>query len=180
MISTRVMHPAFWLAPEVKDWSGYVPNPAKVLSPRRPAMTSAAAGISSTTFVFSPVATTVLVGEIVRSRIKHTYERLTSVLAVNNGTTESTYLAETLIPLVAFGLSLSPVAAGPAAPLFNAPPVFGVDEATGQVHNLHSLTSVCSSWSSVWVITTASVPDGPNGPLIPEIHQSAPKALPSP
>ncbi|RKT87302.1 Nicotinamidase-related amidase [Saccharopolyspora antimicrobica] len=26
------------------------------------------------------------------------------------------------------------------------------------------------------VITTASVPDGPNGPLIPEIHESAPKA----
>src|SRR5690606_36432490 len=26
------------------------------------------------------------------------------------------------------------------------------------------------------VITTASVPDGPNGPLIPEIHQYAPHA----
>ena len=26
------------------------------------------------------------------------------------------------------------------------------------------------------VITTASVPQGPNGPLIPEIHQAAPKA----
>src|SRR6266571_7514157 len=26
------------------------------------------------------------------------------------------------------------------------------------------------------VITTASVPDGPNGPLIPEIHQTAPHA----
>ena len=102
-------------------------------------LTSAAAGISSTTFVFSPVATTVLAGEIVGSRAKHVYERLTSVIAVKNGTTESTYLAETLIPLVAFGLPLSPVAAGPAAPLFNAPPVYGVDEATGQVHNLHTL-----------------------------------------
>jgi len=27
------------------------------------------------------------------------------------------------------------------------------------------------------VITTASVPEGPNGPLMPEIHQSAPHAL---
>src|SRR5882724_532913 len=27
------------------------------------------------------------------------------------------------------------------------------------------------------VITTASVPDGPNGPLMPEIHQSAPHAI---
>ncbi|MDA3629755.1 tripartite tricarboxylate transporter permease [Saccharopolyspora sp. WRP15-2] len=131
----------FWLGPEVKDWSGYLPNPAKVLSPKQIAMTSAAAGVSSTTFVFSPVATTVLAGELVGSRIKHVYERLTSVLAVKNGTTESTYLAETLIPLVAFGLPLSPVAAGPAAPLFNAPPVYGVDEATGQVHNLHTMMS---------------------------------------
>ncbi|MDA3649727.1 tripartite tricarboxylate transporter permease [Saccharopolyspora indica] len=131
----------FWLAPEVKDWSGYLPNPVKVLSPRQIALTSAAAGVSSTTFVFSPVATTVLAGELVGSRIKHVYERLTSVLAVKNGTTESTYLAETLIPLVAFGLPLSPVAAGPAAPLFNAPPVYGVDEVTGQVNNLHAMMS---------------------------------------
>jgi len=48
-------------------------------------------------------------------------------MAVKNGTTESTYLAETLIPLVAFGLPLSPVAAGPAAALFNAPPVYTVN-----------------------------------------------------
>jgi len=27
------------------------------------------------------------------------------------------------------------------------------------------------------VITTASVPDGPNGPLMPEIHQAAPHAV---
>ena len=27
------------------------------------------------------------------------------------------------------------------------------------------------------VITTASVPDGPNGPLIPEIHHFAPHAV---
>jgi hypothetical protein len=31
------------------------------------------------------------------------------------------------------------VAAGPAAPLFNAPPVFTIDSATGQTHNLHNL-----------------------------------------
>jgi nicotinamidase-related amidase len=27
------------------------------------------------------------------------------------------------------------------------------------------------------VITTASVPDGPNGPLMPEIHEAAPHAV---
>src|SRR6185503_17960293 len=29
---------------------------------------------------------------------------------------------------------------------------------------------------NVPVITTASVPDGPNGPLMPEIHEAAPRA----
>jgi len=63
------------------------------------------------------------------------------VIAVKNGVTESTYIAETLIPLVAIGLPLSPVAAGPAAPLFNAPPVFTVDAGGGGTHNLHDLLS---------------------------------------
>ncbi len=92
--------------------------------------------------MLSPVAATVLTGEIVGSRIKHPYQRLSTLMAVKNGTTESTYLAEALIPLVAFGLPLSPVAAGPASPLFNAPPVYTV-EGEGGVHNLHTLLS---SW----------------------------------
>lgn len=49
--------------------------------------------------------------------------------------TESTYIAEAIIPLLAFGIPLSPVALGPAAPLFNAPPVFTSDP----VNNLHNL-----------------------------------------
>ena len=99
------------------------------------------AAISSATFVFSPVAMTVLLGEVVGARIKHAYHRLTTVLTARNGVTEATYIAEALIPLIAFGLPLSPVAAGPAAPLFNAPPRFTVDTATGQVNNLHNLMS---------------------------------------
>ena len=67
--------------------------------------------------------------------------RKVPVLAARNGVTESTYIAEALIPLIAFGLPLSPVAAGPAAPLFNAPPRFTVDTASGQSHNLHHLLS---------------------------------------
>jgi hypothetical protein len=103
--------------------------------------TAITAVISSATFVFSPVAMTVIMGEAVGSRIKHVYHRMTTVITARNGVTESTYIAEALIPLIAFGLPLSPVAAGPAAPLFNAPPRFSVDTATGQVHNLHSLLS---------------------------------------
>ena len=76
---------------------------------------------------------------MIGSRIKQAYDRLTTVITARNGVTESTYIAETLIPLMAFGLPLSPVAAGPAAPLFNAPPRFFVDNATGEINNLHNL-----------------------------------------
>jgi len=82
---------------------------------------------------------TVVLGEVVGSRIKHAYHRMTTVLSARNGVTEATYIAEALIPLIAFGLPLSPVAAGPAAPLFNAPPRFTVDAASGSVNNLHTL-----------------------------------------
>ncbi|MEV4645131.1 tripartite tricarboxylate transporter permease [Saccharopolyspora sp. NPDC049357] len=131
----------FALAPDVRTWSGRMPNPLKVLDRRQTAYTSGAAVISSATFVFSPVAMTVLMGEVVGARIKNGYHKLTTKMAVRNGTTESTYIAETMIPLIALGLPLSPMAAGPAAPLFNAPPVYTVDTGTGQTHNLHDLLS---------------------------------------
>ncbi|MFC4275123.1 tripartite tricarboxylate transporter permease [Achromobacter aloeverae] len=127
------------LAPDVKGWSGYFPNPFKVLDRTQARWTLATAAISSATFVFSPVAMTVVMGEMVGARVRHAYHRLTTVLSARNGVTEATYIAEALIPLIAFGLPLSPVAAGPAAPLFNAPPRFTVDSASGQTHNLHNL-----------------------------------------
>lgn len=129
----------FSLSPDVKNWGGFFPNPLKVLDRQQSGWTAITAAISSATFVFSPVAMTVIMGEVVGARIKHVYHRLTTVITARNGVTESTYIAEALIPLIAFGLPLSPVAAGPAAPLFNAPPRFTVDSATGQVNNLHSL-----------------------------------------
>ncbi len=130
-----------WLAPEVKGWSGYFPNPFRILDRRQTAQVAATATVSSATFVFSPVAMTVLMGELVAARVRQGYHRLTSVIAARNGTTESTYIAEALIPLIAFGLPLSPVAAGPAAPLFNAPPVFTTDSETGQIDNLSTALS---------------------------------------
>jgi len=131
----------FALAPDVKSWSGYFPNPLRVLDRSQLKWTVGTAAVSSATFVFSPVAMTVVLGELVGARVKHAYHRLTTVLSARNGVTEATYIAEALIPLIAFGLPLSPVAAGPAAPLFNAPPVFTVDAGAGQTHNLHNLLS---------------------------------------
>ncbi len=132
---------SFNLAPDVRSWNGFFPNPFKVLDGTQLRWTAAAAAATSATFVFSPVAMTVIAGEIVASRITHAYHRATTVLSVRNGVTESTYIAEALIPLIAFGLPLSPVAAGPAAPLFNAPPRFTVDVASGHVANLHTMLS---------------------------------------
>ncbi|TMV57654.1 hypothetical protein FGG78_37095, partial [Thioclava sp. BHET1] len=129
------------LTPDVKSWGGYFPNPFKVLDRSQVRSTAIAAAITSATFVFSPVAMSVIAGEVVGARIRHTYHRLTSVLSVRNGVTESTYIAEALIPLIAFGLPLSPVAAGPAAPLFNAPPRFFVGQNGAPGHNLHDLLS---------------------------------------
>lgn len=114
------------------------PNPFRVLDRTQVTATAATSVVSSATFVFSPVAVTVLMGEIVGARIKQGYQRVTSVITAKNGTTESTYIAETLIPLIAFGLPLSPVAAGPAAPLFNAPPVFETNPDEGVVNNIAS------------------------------------------
>lgn len=132
----------FNLAPDVRPAGGAkLPNPFKVLDRKQLAYTSGAAAITSATFVFSPVAMAVLMGEIAGSRIKNGFHRLTTVVSVRNGTTESTYIAETLIPLIAIGLPLSPMAAGPAAPLFNAPPVYTLDTETGETNNLHDLLS---------------------------------------
>lgn len=127
------------LAPDTAVGSGWFPNPLRILDRRQRTTTVVAAAVTSTTFMLSPVATTVLTGEIVGARIKHPYQRHSTLMSVKNATTESTYVAETLIPLVAFGLPLSPVAAGPAAALFNAPPVYTVKAADGSVHNLHTL-----------------------------------------
>ena len=48
----------FSLAPDVKGWSGYFPNPFKVLDRGQVKWTLATATISSATFVFSPVSYT--------------------------------------------------------------------------------------------------------------------------
>ena len=127
------------LAPEIKSWNGYFPNPFNVLTGKQSMYAFITSFISSLTFVFSPVGMTSLMGEIVGSRTKGEYKKATTSLVVMNGVTESTYIAETIIPLIAFGIPLSPVALGPASPLFNAPPVFTVEP----INNLHTLLT---SW----------------------------------
>lgn len=148
-----------FVAPDVKGWDGYFPNPFGVLDRSQVVATAVAAVLSSATFVLSPVAVTVVAGELVASRIRHAYYRITTVLAVRNGVTESTYISGAIIPLLAFGLPLSPVAAGPAAPLFNAPPRFSVDMESGVINNLHNLMSPAEFlvWGLVSVVIATVV-----------------------
>ncbi len=139
----RDKRPTFWLAPEAAGSGSRrrMPNPLTVLNGKETRDTAIAATATSLTFVVSPLAMAILVGDIVGSRVKHAYQRLTRVISVRNGVTDSTYLAETLIPLVAVGLPLSPIAAGAAAPLFNAPPVYTVGGDGVELNNLHTLLS---------------------------------------
>ncbi|WP_405096705.1 tripartite tricarboxylate transporter permease [Oceanobacillus sp. FSL H7-0719] len=132
---TRTKPNEYKLAPEQKSWSGYFPNPFKVLTKKQTAAVGGTSFISSLTFALSPVGMTSLMGEIVGSRVKGQYKKATTSLSTMNAVTESTYVAETLIPLIAFGIPLSPVAIGPAQALFNAPPVY----TTEPVHNLHTM-----------------------------------------
>ncbi|AXI10255.1 hypothetical protein CUC15_15520 [Oceanobacillus zhaokaii] len=134
MVEKKEMN-EYKLAPEKKAWSGYFPNPFKVLTKKQAGQVAGTSFLSSFTFALSPVGMTSLMGELIGSRIKGQYKKATSSLATMNGVTESTYVAETIIPLVAFGIPLSPVTLGPASALFNAPPVYSTDP----VHNLHTM-----------------------------------------
>jgi TctA family transporter len=61
---------------------------------------------------------------------------------------QATYFSGTLIPLIALGIPLSPMAIGPANPLFNAPPVFTLQ------HNMHH---ILSSSQFIWATLIGAV-----------------------
>lgn len=124
-----------WLAPEVRRAKGWFPNPFKILTKKQNAKAVAASAISACTFTFSPVGMTVMLGELIGSRCKELYDRITTTVAVEDAITNATYIGELIIPLFAFGLPLSPVALGPGAALFNAPPRFTIEP----IYNLHNL-----------------------------------------
>src|SRR4051812_19053186 len=127
----------FSLAPDVKSWSGYFPNPLKVLDRTQLAWTAAV--VTSATFVFSPARDD---GDRGGSRRIAHQSRLPSVDhgAQRSQRRDGIHLHRGGAHSVnRVGLPLSPVAADPAAPLFNAPRRFTIDTATARVNNLHSM-----------------------------------------
>ncbi|SDI36917.1 tripartite tricarboxylate transporter permease [Proteiniclasticum ruminis] len=123
-----------FLAPEPKGKHSLFPNPFKIFSKKGNRDIAVTSAISATTFTFSPVGMTVLLGELFGGKRKELYDRVTTSLGIQDAVSNATYIGELIIPLLAFGIPLSPVALGPAAALFNAPPVFTIDP----INNLHS------------------------------------------
>jgi len=143
-----------WLAPDVKNWSGRIPMPWSVLTTRQLTYVLLSSITSAITFTFTAIGMTFLVGGIAQSRVKGFYNKMTTGLAVMNATSESTYVASILVPLVAFGLPLSPIALTVGLPLFDAPPVYG----TKPVNNLHNLLSPIETGSyGLLAVIVASV-----------------------
>lgn len=110
-------------------------NPLRVLD--RPELGSAAgaAVLGTLTFFLTPVGMTTLIGETLTSRITDKVKRAARAVSTMDSLSNATYIAGTLVPLIALGVPISPVAIGPANALFNAPPVLTLES------NLHHLLS---------------------------------------
>ncbi|MBO0993822.1 tripartite tricarboxylate transporter permease [Bacillus sp. SD088] len=120
------------------------PNPFKILTKQEVGTSALASLIGSITFIMSPVGMTSLLGELFSSRIKDPVKKASRAISSMDALTNATYIAGTLIPLIALGIPLSPVAIGPGNALFNAPPVFNLD------HNIHHLLSTSDFiWATI-------------------------------
>lgn len=113
-----------------------VPNPFKILTKKEVGTSALGSLFGSITFFLTPVGMTVFWGELMTRHIKDPVKRASRAISTMDGLTNASYLSGTLIPLIAIGLPLSPMAIGPAAGLFNAPPVFTPE------HNIHHMLSM--------------------------------------
>ncbi len=108
-------------------------NPFKILNKEEIKSASIASLISNFLFVLSPVGLTILIGETAGNRIKDPVKKANTTITTMSALIQSTYLSGIIIPLIALGMPLSPTSIGPGSALFNAPPVFTID------NNLHHI-----------------------------------------
>lgn len=111
------------------------PNPFKILTKKEVGYSALSSLIGSITFILSPVGLTTFLGELFASRTKDPVEKASLAISCMEALAHATYISGTLIPLIALGIPLSPMALGPANPLFNAPPVYTLK------NNMHHLLS---------------------------------------
>ena len=106
--------------------------PGKLISPSEGLWSTLMAAAPTPLVVLRPVGLTFLLGEAsVADQKNDPVRRSQRAVTVMSALTHSTYLAGVIIPLVALGIPISGVSAGPAGPLFNAPPVYDLTD------NLH-------------------------------------------
>jgi hypothetical protein len=129
---------------EIKNF----PNPFKILTKKEVGYSVLASLIGSVTFLLSPVGMTTFFGELFASRTKDPVEKASLAISCMEALAQATYISGILIPLIALGIPLSPVALGPGNPLFNAPPVYTLQ------HNMHHLLS---SSEFVWATLIGAV-----------------------
>ena len=108
-------------------------RPHRLVTAAEGGWSAAMAAASAPLFVLSPVGLTFLLGEASTARLKDPVARAQRAVTVMSSLAHSTYLAGVIIPLVALGIPISGVSAGPAGPLFEADGVYSLE------HNLHHL-----------------------------------------
>lgn len=112
-------------------------NPFKILSKDEIKNSIWATILGCITFFMSAVGMMIFIGELFARPINDEEKRSEMTVAVMNALNNAVYIAGTLIPLLAIGIPLSSVAIGPANALFNAPPVYTLDN---NIH--HQLSTV--------------------------------------
>jgi hypothetical protein len=128
------------------------PNPLRILTGKEIGYSALSSLIGSVTFLLSPVGLTTFFGELFASRTKDPVEKASLAVTCMEALAQATYMSGTLIPLIALGIPLSPVALGPGNPLFNAPPVFTLE------NNMHHLLSSSDFvWATIIGASIASV-----------------------
>lgn len=110
-------------------------NPFKLLTKKEALTASVSAFFANFLFVLSPVGLTILFGEAVSNKEKDPEKKASLSITTMSAMVQATYLSQVMIPLIALGIPLSPVAIGPAAALFNATGVFSLE------HNIHHMLS---------------------------------------
>lgn len=108
-------------------------NPFTILTKKEVGFSALSSVIGSVAFILSPVGLTTFLGELFSCRTKDPVKKASLAIACMEALANATYISGVLIPLIALGIPLSPMAIGPANPLFNAPPVYTVK------HNMHHL-----------------------------------------
>lgn len=104
-------------------------NPFSILSKEESKWVVITSFISNFLFILSPVGLILLFGEWVYNKVD--VDKESTSIVVMSALAHSTYLSGIIIPLLALGIPLSPVAIGPANALFNAPPIYTIE------NNLH-------------------------------------------